>query len=69
MVLMNQKWFSITKKYFVNDFKKLILNLKGVYNGKQIHALMNVIEDGKYTFQDTPLILERFKTKNITSVR
>ena len=59
MVLLDQEWFSITVKYFVSDFKKLISNLKGEYNMEQMKALMNEIEDGKYKFEDTPLIIER----------
>ena|GEM_PF-1060794 len=59
MVLLDQEWFSITVKYFVSDLKRLFSNLKGEYNAEQMKALMNEIEDGKYKFEDTPLIIER----------
>ena len=61
MILLNQEWISISTKYFVNDFRKLVSSLKGEYNAEQMKALMNEIIDGKYKFEDTPVVVEKFR--------
>jgi len=59
MVLVDQDWFSITSKSYAADFTRLISNLKEVYNNEQMKALLTEVADGKYKFDDTPLVIAR----------
>lgn len=59
MILLDQEWFSITSKSFAADFTKLVSNLKEVYNNEQMKALLTEVADGKYKFDDTPLLIEK----------
>jgi hypothetical protein len=59
LILLDQEWFSLTKKYFVSDFKKLISNLKGVLNKQQMDELYNDVADKKFKYDNTPLVIEK----------
>ena len=59
MILLDQEWYSLTKKYFVSDFKKLVSNLKGVLNTQQMDGLYKEVEDEKYKFDNTRLVIEK----------
>jgi hypothetical protein len=57
LILLDQEWYSLTKKYFVSDFKKLISNLKGVLDKEQLDKLYFEVADEKFEFDNTPLLL------------
>jgi hypothetical protein len=59
LILLDQEWFSLTKKYFVRDFKKLCSYLSGVLNADQLSILINDVTDSKYKFEDTPFVIEK----------
>lgn len=59
LVVFDDEWYSISSKYFINEFRKLFSNLKGTYDARELKALLNEIADGKYNFEDTPAIIER----------
>ena len=59
LILLDQEWYSLTKKYFVNDFKKLVTNLKGVLDKEQLDKLYFEVADEKFEFDNAPLLLEK----------
>ncbi len=61
IVLHDQEWYSLTPKYFVTDFKKLISALKGVYNTARMQVLLQEVADEKYNFETTPVLIEKLK--------
>ncbi len=61
IVLHDQEWYSLTPKNFISDFKKLISNLKGVFDSARMQALLQEVADAKYNFETTPLLIEKLK--------
>ncbi len=59
LVLFDQDWYPISSKYFIGEFQKLFSNLKDVYNAKEMKVLLNEIIDGKYSFEETPAVIDR----------
>lgn len=59
LILLDNEWFSLTKKYFASDFKKLISNLKGVLNKGQMDKLYYDVADEKFNFDNAPLLIEK----------